>query len=293
MRRFVAPGKVVLLGEYAVLDGAPALVAAVDRGVRCDVTPEATLRIDTPGDDRFVRAALTAADAPAAHYRFADHDPAPTPSKAGLGGSAAATVAAVVAARALQGISPDPEAVRALAHAVHHRVQGSGSGIDVAAAAYGGVHVFEAGRMSPHPPLDVRVAFSGTSASTGPRVQQYLAWNGRTNFVAASRELVRAAAADPVAAFRTAGEQLGAMAAAAGIEYWTPGLRELVALATAFGGGAKPSGAGGGDVVVAVFPDPDAAAAWARACADRGYVMIPTRLAPAAGEVPVARHREP
>jgi len=29
-----APGKVVLLGEYAVLDGSPALVVAVDSGGR-------------------------------------------------------------------------------------------------------------------------------------------------------------------------------------------------------------------------------------------------------------------
>ena len=32
-----APGKVVLLGEYSVLEGAPALSIAVDRGVRVDI----------------------------------------------------------------------------------------------------------------------------------------------------------------------------------------------------------------------------------------------------------------
>jgi phosphomevalonate kinase len=34
-----APGKVVLLGEYSVLEGAPALSIAVDRGVRVDINP--------------------------------------------------------------------------------------------------------------------------------------------------------------------------------------------------------------------------------------------------------------
>ncbi len=35
----IAPGKVVLLGEYSVLEGAPALSIAVDRGVRVDISP--------------------------------------------------------------------------------------------------------------------------------------------------------------------------------------------------------------------------------------------------------------
>ena len=56
----LAPGKLFLVGEYAVLDGAPAVVAAVDRGVRCEAWPGGEgLRIETPtGDDRFARPAL-------------------------------------------------------------------------------------------------------------------------------------------------------------------------------------------------------------------------------------------
>jgi len=37
-----APGKLLLIGEYAVLDGAPALVLAVDRRVGLSITPSAT-----------------------------------------------------------------------------------------------------------------------------------------------------------------------------------------------------------------------------------------------------------
>lgn len=45
-----APGKVVLLGEYAVLEGAPALVLAVDRRCRVDLQPcsAADCRIEAP-----------------------------------------------------------------------------------------------------------------------------------------------------------------------------------------------------------------------------------------------------
>ena len=61
-RTILAPGKLMIAGEYAVLDGAPALVLAVDRGVKCSVTPADTLSISTPdGDDRFVRPALAQA----------------------------------------------------------------------------------------------------------------------------------------------------------------------------------------------------------------------------------------
>jgi phosphomevalonate kinase len=287
-RRFFAPGKVVLLGEYAVLDGAPALVAAIDRGVRCDVSPADALVIETPADDRFVRAALTAIGAPHGRYHFADHNPAPTPSKAGIGGSAAATVAAIVAGASLAGRPLDASAVHRAAVDVHQAVQGGGSGVDVAAAAHGGVIRFQAGEVRAHPPITPWLAFSGTSASTGPRVQRYLSWSPREAFTANSARLVDAFDLDPIAALNEAGDRLGEMAAAAGIEYWTDGLRRLVDSARAVGGGAKPSGAGGGDVVVALFPDPDRAMAWhARATAD-GFVMIPTRLAPAASEVPHA-----
>ena len=61
MIHVTAPGKLVLLGEYAVLDGAPSIVAAVDRGVSCEASASPTLTIETPGgDDRFVRAAIEA-----------------------------------------------------------------------------------------------------------------------------------------------------------------------------------------------------------------------------------------
>ena len=35
-----APGKLVALGEYAVLDGAPAVVLALDRYVEATIAPE-------------------------------------------------------------------------------------------------------------------------------------------------------------------------------------------------------------------------------------------------------------
>lgn len=46
-----APGKLVLLGEYAVLEGAPALVMATDRRAEVSIVPESddTCTVETPG----------------------------------------------------------------------------------------------------------------------------------------------------------------------------------------------------------------------------------------------------
>ena len=265
-----APGKLVLLGEYAVLDGAGAVVAAVDRGVQCRVEPADTLRIETPGDDRFVRAALEGA--PAARYRFEDWNPVDLPSKPGFGGSAAATVAAVLAA-GRPGVD---------AFAVHHAVQGGGSGVDVHASLHGGVSRFP----SPTPlsaPAGLEgwplvAVWSGESAATGPRVRQYLAWPGREAFVARSAELLDLFPQEPLRALREAWPLLRAMAAGAGILYATDALVRIVALAEALGGAAKPSGAGGGDVAVALFPDPETRARFEAACAAEGLPTIAVRV---------------
>ena len=278
--RVLAPGKIVIVGEYSVLDGAPAVVAAVNRGVACEVLPASERRTTTPdGDTRFVTPALDAAGAPAAHYVFSAWNPPQTSTKAGLGGSAAATVAAVVAGRALRGLTPDPTAVHALAHQVHHAVQGSGSGVDIAASAHGGVLVFQEGSVrSVTCPLPV-VVYAGTSAKTGPRVLQYRALVERTDFIAASRAAVARFLEDPLGGLRDARTALTNMTDQAGIAYWTPGLRGIVELAAAHGGEAKPSGAGGGDSAVALFADDDARSCFVTACEDAGFQVIPTRLA--------------
>ena len=265
-----APGKLVILGEYAVLDGAPAVVAAIDRGVRCTVSPGAG--ISTPGDDRFVRAALEGAAA--SRYHFEDSRPVVgIDGKPGFGGSAAATGAAVLAAG-----RPAEDAF-----AVHAAVQGGGSGIDVFASVHGGVRRFRDGAEVPCPPMVA--VWSGQSAATGPRVARYLAWPGRFAFVEASRAVVGAFASDPMGSTREAYALLRAMAVAAGVAYDLPAFAAIAGLAAAHGGAAKPSGAGGGDIAVALLPDPAAAAAFAAACAARGLRSIEVNVARGAGWV--------
>jgi phosphomevalonate kinase len=274
--KITVPGKVVLLGEYAVLDGAPAVVAAVDRGVSCRVEAAGALQVETPHDDRFVRRALEAVGAPAARYVFSDWNPVNAGLKVGFGGSAAATVAAVVAGT---GGRLDRGDVWRIAHAVHSSVQGGGSGVDVAASVYGGVSRFERGVVSALPMVNPSIVFTGTSAATAPRVAQYLAWNDRAPFVARMAALVDAFPGDPVAVLREGQVLLRGMAERAGVAYWTEEIDTLTRLADDHGGAAKPGGAGGGDIVVALFPDVDRQASFEAAAASFGFQPVPVVIA--------------
>ncbi len=267
-----APGKLVIVGEYGVLDGAGAVVAAVDRGVRCVVGEGEGLVV--PTDDRFVRAVLAEAppSARARRYVFSDDNPVALPGKAGFGGSAAATVAACVAMDVPLDRAPH----------IHAAVQiaaggGAGSGVDIFASVHGGVRRFPDGAEVACPSMVA--VWSGASASTGPRVARYAAWSGREGFAAATAALVAGFADDPLAVVREAYARLRAMAAAAGLDYDTPALSRIAAIADTHGGAAKPSGAGGGDVAVALFTDPDARAAFVDACALEGLTPIPVRVA--------------
>lgn len=271
IKRIFAPGKVLLLGEYAVLDGAPALVAAVHRGVVCSVETAETVLIEAP-DTRFVGPAL--AGAPPGRYRFQAWNPAPIPGKAGFGSSAAATTAAVLAASALS-----PEALFRRAADIHREVQGSGSGVDVAASVFGGALRFQNGQIERIQSPTPVVIWSGQSALTGPRVERYLAWRGRASFVQESISILDNWENDPILALAAGYEALCRMARSAGIDYLTPGLEAIAAIAKEHGGAAKPSGAGGGDVAIALFGAPEAQAAFSRAVEEQGFTVIPVALA--------------
>ena len=271
LRSIQVPGKLVLIGEYAVLDGAPAWVAAVDRGVRCEVWEGEG--IEVPEDDRFVRAALgwdgkaAWGLAPPHRYCFSDWNPPGLAEKAGFGGSAAA----VVAARRAAGLDP------ASSFAIHHAVQGSGSGIDVFASLHGGIRRFPDGKELGRP-LQLVAVWSGRSAKTGPRVARYQAWAGRSGFVEESTALVQDFPNDPILCLRDAYRLLQQMAEEAGLDYDSPEHQKIASLARYFGGAAKPSGAGGGDVAVALLPDPESLDEFVAALTRMGLVPIPVRV---------------
>ena len=257
-----APGKLVLSGAYSVLEGAPALVTAVDRYVCCDSMQPAS--IVTPE----VRVALPHAPAPA----FDASALRAEGRKLGLGSSAAILVASL-AATDPRLFAADEDLRRAIfgaALAAHRQAQGGGSGIDVAASTWGGTLLARRsadGGLEIEPltlprALVVEAWASEVAASTAEFLQAVARFRARApSDHAALFGALRAAAERASEALR-AGQtpdliaQLDqqragfvALGRAAGIPIVTS---EAEQLSRAAGPGAVvlPSGAGGGDIVL-------------------------------------------
>jgi phosphomevalonate kinase len=211
-----APGKLVLLGEYAVLEGAPALVLAVNRRAHVTLAPiagdaweiasptlgaqarlqlrdgRATLGDAAPAELQWIAALLSrfpqAGRLPACRIELdsdAFHvDHAGTPAKLGLGSSAALTVALLGALHAHTNLAPPTLREAVAAHrAIQH---GRGSGIDVAASFTGGLSQFRSNgddlRVTPLEwpgGLHWGCVYSGRPASTGAMLAAVAGWRAR------------------------------------------------------------------------------------------------------------------
>ena len=139
-----APGKVLLLGEHAVVYGEPALAAAIARFVTVEVEPGGEPRIELPGG---VQTPFPVVQAAAAMAReagltgFLARVQSDIPLGSGLGSSAALGVAL---ARAFKpGCGPE-EAARLAMH-LETVLHGAPSGVDPAICARGGVIFFTRG----------------------------------------------------------------------------------------------------------------------------------------------------
>ena len=195
-----APGSVLLLGEYAVLQpGGLGVAAAVEPRVRVRVRPAAdALRIEgTDGVERFAwRAGAgglldAVVDACATELGRAPHPAAVAVDsgaltgdgrKLGLGASAAVAVAMTRALLDGSGRGVRLDTVFRTALSAHRAAQGGrGSGYDVAVSTYGGTGLFHGGgepRFEPLPaaPEDLFLVLGDRSLATPPAVFRYLAW---------------------------------------------------------------------------------------------------------------------
>lgn len=290
-----APGKALLCGEYAVLEGAPTVVAAVDRRVTvswaddvASMPPEvqATLELgrarcgDVPG--------MLAVDASA--LRRED-------IKLGLGSSAAAAAATAGAVFATHGHSlQDSTVARRVfecAFEGHASIAPQGSGADVAASTLGGFLRFRRGDEFELEPLSapvglcIELVWTGHAARTSDLVAKVLELRERApgeyrqrmaRLGAVAADFVDAfgdgSAADVILAAESYAAQMANLGDSAGAPIVEAHLRRAAELAGRFSGSAKPCGAGGGDVAVAFFADPEAADAFKLACKDEGLHPI-------------------
>lgn len=295
------PGKVFLVGEYAVLEGGRAVLGAVAHyatGQFIDgLEPESPLVAEA------VRAAAFAIGDHASALPYGsvkvDTDAfAMAGAKLGIGSSAAAAVASVGAVFETAGlpVEDNRELIFQVADDAHRAAQGGvGSGADVAAVVHGGYVQFVrppggAALVTPLEPvrgLHVVLFASGEPSSTPDMVQAVRAFADASHERYASiMEGLRGLAdwfvqacrgdnaADAVSAARTYGEGLVELGAAAKVPIVTPPFRRAAELALALGGAAKPSGAGGGDMGVALFADAGAAAEFGKRAPAKGLKLL-------------------
>ena len=166
-------GKVILLGEHAVVHGQPAIAAGVSRCVRV------TIRRASPAPAAELRPALAAAAAVVGDIDIdglAVSIEGDLPVAVGLGSSAALSVALVRGLAAFQRRALHQGEVARMANEVDRVFHGTPSGVDAAAASLGGVLWFEAGPpphaepLPPAGPIPMVVALSGTRHHTGHSV---------------------------------------------------------------------------------------------------------------------------
>ncbi|MGH7284627.1 MAG: mevalonate kinase family protein [Polyangiaceae bacterium] len=261
-RVVVAPGKMLLTGAYAVLEGAPAVVIAIDRLARAEVGSKAEK--PTAEVTEALGEKAPACDASALYEGE---------KKLGLGSSGAVLVASLGADWIARGNALDDDArarIFARSRDAHAAVQGGGSGVDLAASTYGGVlrytlHASKPWVTSLELPFTLhwRAYFSGTSARTSELRAKVSELKERDKSTY-EKIMVKLCSASELAAthllegsgrgfvdaarvFAEAVEQLGedADAAIVPLEFRRLGVVAATQNAVFF-----PSGAGGGDVGV-------------------------------------------
>ncbi|MFL5249434.1 MAG: mevalonate kinase [Myxococcales bacterium] len=302
--RASAPGKVLLLGEHAVVYGHAALAAGLGRGVRIEVTEaaETTIAIGSPKGipprpellgAELLEAASEMAARIGAPPRFRAVIETELPLGAGLGSSAAVGVAL---ARGLSELAcrhcPEDRATE-LALGFERHFHGAPSGVDPAISARGGVILFRRGepprvaRVRPRAPVFLCVALTGIARGTRSTVMPL-----------SERRAARPSLYDPMLAFLGDLAQGGALALERGdlddlgvrfdaahgvlcaLGVSCPELDDLVRLlrkASALG--AKLTGAGGGGAAIGLARDREHAQALSAAVAARNLESFVAEIA--------------
>jgi mevalonate kinase len=261
-------GKLILLGEHAVVFGQSALAAGIPRGVRAVATPgSGHLRIPAWNIDAQVGDGSppgTAAQRLLGRLGVRDRDfdvEATIPSRAGLGSSAAMAVA-IARAACPEASAADVLAAVAESESIFH---GTPSGIDAAAALHGGIGSFrreEGWRPVPiQRRIKICVGLSGKPRDTKAQVEAVARLCARTPAARKTIDLLGEISQAGAAAVKDGDvDTLGrlfdlAHGLLAGLRVSSPELDALVHGARAAGAiGAKLTGAGGGGAVIAIAP---------------------------------------
>jgi mevalonate kinase len=267
-----APGKLLLLGDYAVVYNNPCLVTAVNKRlyVEAEIIENEEDEIITPQvkESRFVLETI-------AHFKesFSIRDSVRIKTQGdfshqvGLGSSSAVTVATLEALNQLFKKNLTKKQVFDMCYSVTLLIQGVGSGFDIAAAVYGGTQYYVTGGKVIKPvnlnTLPLVVGYSGIKADTPfyiRKVAEAFKYKKEelTHIFSSISALVEEARSGlENSDFEKTGKCMTEnhiLLQKLGVSI--PKLDEMVKAANQAGAwGAKLSGAGGGDCMIALVSD--------------------------------------
>ncbi len=307
-----APGKVILLGEHAVVYGRRAIAAALDRQVCVTVhygapkgavaeidlrTADSPSHTDRNGLDESQTVAESLRTAANRAAELLELDPSriglqitsDLPIGAGLGSSAALSVALVRALAGVCGRTLTQEEVRHMAFELERIFHGTPSGIDNTTAQYGGLLSFR--RDKPHrtlhaaATLPLLIAIGRQPRHTRTVVLSLRArWEKDTSHLESCFDAIDALASQAEQAItRNDAGELGALlnrnhTLLQQLGVSTPELDAMVALARRHGAcGAKLTGGGGGGAIICLAEDRQRIL---RAFEEAGWQAFPSDIHP-------------
>jgi mevalonate kinase len=284
MTKCSAPGKMILLGEHAVVFGKPALALAIGLRISSDVRPSSQYSVNgypmRKKHHAYISASLDEAwEGPPIDIETDSE----IPSGSGLGSSAAVTVSCVAAMTCTKG-KIDHEKVARKSFEVECRVQGSASPTDTSTSTHGYGILVSPERLDNHlwtvdkgdrlwhihhcdvPSLKFVVGHTGIHAATGPlvaKVKKLVDSDGEAK-KAIDRigeivmEALEATAKRDKKKLGVLMDEDHSLLNSLGVGH--PRLEKLVTASREHSFGAKLTGAGGGGSMMALTDEPEAVA---------------------------------
>ena len=255
MATWSAPGKIFLFGEHAVVYGKPGLAMAIKPRVHVTVRRH---RNPAPAKSPYIDHCFRELGVRGSVYVSSQ-----MPSSAGLGSSAAVTVATLSAANDEFHLELDREEIAAIAHRIEQSVQkGRASPTDTYVSTMGGLVLIMGESRRRVPPVSLNLVIGNTQVSHSTSRMVELDAEDRERIPDVISPILDAIGALTLEGLRKLEEpkELGrlmdvnhALLDAIGVGH--PSLTKLVIAARAAGAfGAKMTGAGGGGCLIALSP---------------------------------------
>jgi len=276
-----APGKLIILGEHAVVYGKPAIALAIDKRIRCTLqkASETTINGKYFEADRhpYISGILRKNNG---HVRIETDSQIPPGS--GLGSSAALSVSFLKALYSLNDNRTDDEGLANDAFRTEYDVQGRASPLDTSASVHGmgitingpedsGKHLWDIANNDNRwsvrdidiPKMTIVVGYTGVHAPTGPLVEKVRRYRSKCRFASDIVDEIGKITTDGMGALKK-GDLVGLgrlmtedhkLLSILGVS--CNELNKLVNASLRYSYGAKLTGAGGGGSMIALTDRPE------------------------------------